>query len=47
MTDLMDQMVKDYSTQNNVTQKNVFEVALVEFFRKHGYANEINTLLGV
>ena len=47
MTDLMDQMVKDYSTQNNVTQKNVFEVALVEFFRKHGYSNEINTLLGI
>ena len=47
MTDLMDQMVKDYSVQNNVSQKGVFEVALVEFFRKHGYEREINTLLGV
>lgn len=47
MTDLMDQMVKDYSVQNNVSQKGVFEVALVEFFRKHGYDREINTLLGV
>lgn len=47
MTDLMDQMVKDYSAQNNVTQKGVFEVALVEFFRKHGYGREINILLGV
>jgi hypothetical protein len=47
MTDLMGQLVKDYSVQNNVTQKNLFEVALVEFFRKHGYVREINTLLGV
>lgn len=47
MTDLMDQMVKDYSIQNNVSQKVIFTVALVEFFRKHGFANEINTLLGV
>lgn len=47
MTDLMDQMVKDYSVQNNVTQKVIFTVALVEFFRKYGFANEINTLLGV
>lgn len=47
MTDLMDQLVKDYSAQNNVSQKMVFEVALVEFFRKHGYTSEINTLLGV
>ncbi len=47
MTDLMDQMVKDYSVQNNVSQKVIFTVALVEFFRKHGFADEINTLLGV
>lgn len=47
MTDLMDQMVKDYSIQNNVSQKVIFTVALVEFFRKHGFAREINTLLGV
>jgi len=47
MTDLMDQMVKDYSVQNNVSQKVIFTVALVEFFRKHGFLNEINTLLGV
>ena len=47
MTDLMGQMVKDFSVQNNASQKGVFEVALVEFFRKHGYEREINTLLGV
>jgi hypothetical protein len=47
MTDLMDQMVKDYIIQSNVSQKNIFEVALVGFFRKHGFASEINTLLGV
>ena len=47
MTDLMGQMVKDYSIQNNVSQKIVFEVAMVEFFRKHGFVREINTLLGV
>jgi len=47
ITDLMDQIVKDYSLRNNVSQKDIFNVALVEFFRKHGFALEINTLLGV
>jgi hypothetical protein len=45
MTNTLDQMVRDFSKEKNVNQREVFEVALIEFFQKYGYAREVETLL--
>jgi hypothetical protein len=45
MTNTLDQMVRDFSKEKNVNQREIFEVALIEFFQKYGYAREVETLL--
>lgn len=45
MTNTLDQMVRDFSKEKNINQREIFEVALIEFFQKYGYAKEIETLL--
>jgi hypothetical protein len=42
----LDQLVKEYSQERNISQKDIFEVALVDFFRKYGYREEIGALMG-
>jgi hypothetical protein len=44
MSHLLDQLARDYSREKHVSQREVFEVALIEFFQKHGYHNEIKRL---
>lgn len=46
MTNQLDQMVRDFSKENNISQRELFEVALVEFFQKYGYRQELEILLG-
>lgn len=45
MTNTLDQMVRDFSKEKNVNQREIFEVALIEFFQKYGYSREVETLL--
>jgi hypothetical protein len=45
MMNQLDQMVRDYSREKNVSQRDLFEVALIEFFRKYGYEREVENLL--
>ncbi|WP_432354606.1 hypothetical protein [Sporosarcina sp. A2] len=45
MTNTLDQMVRDFSKEKNINQREIFEVALIEFFQKYGYAREVGTLL--
>jgi len=45
MTNTLDQMVRDFSKEKNVNQREIFEVALIEFFQKYGYSRELETLL--
>lgn len=45
MTNTLDQMVRDFSKEKNINQREVFEVALIEFFQKYGYEREVETLL--
>jgi hypothetical protein len=42
----LDQLVREFSREKNISQREVFEVALVHFFKNYGYAKEINTLTG-
>jgi hypothetical protein len=41
----MDQLIREYSKMKNVSQKDVVEVALIEFFKKYGFRNEVSTLI--
>lgn len=38
-------LLEDYSTEFNVTQRDIIEIALAEFFKKYGYENQLNTIL--
>lgn len=46
MTNLLDQMVRDFSREKNISQREIFECALIEFFRRYGYEREVEQLLG-
>ncbi len=46
MTNTLDQLVREYSREKNISQRDIFAVALIEFFRRYGYEREIDTLLG-
>lgn len=46
MMNTLDQLVVDFSREKNISQREIFEVALIEFFRKYGYEYEIESLLG-
>lgn len=41
----LDMMVRNFSKEKNISQREVFEVALVEFFQRYGYAHEVRRLL--
>ena len=45
MINHLDQLVRDFSKEKNISQRELFEVALVEFFQKYGYKDEIETLI--
>ncbi|SMB82634.1 hypothetical protein SAMN00017405_0946 [Desulfonispora thiosulfatigenes DSM 11270] len=45
MTNPLDQMVRDFSKEKNINQREIFEVALIEFFQKYGYERETHALL--
>lgn len=44
MSHLLSELVKEYSKEKNISQREIFEVAIVEFLMKYGYANEVNAL---
>lgn len=43
---LLDQLAKQFSIEKNVSQRDVFEIALIEFFQKYGYSAEMKKMLG-
>lgn len=45
MSNQLDQMVRDYSSEKKIAQRDLFEVALVRFFLEFGYEREVTTLL--
>ncbi|WP_126428799.1 hypothetical protein [Brevibacillus marinus] len=46
MMNTLRDLVVEYSREKNISQREIFEVALIEFFRKYGYEREVETLLG-
>lgn len=45
MMSTLDQLVIDYANEFNISQRNLFEVALIDFFRRYGYKQEIDRYL--
>lgn len=45
MSNQIDQMVRDFSEDKNISQRDIFEVALIEFFKKYGYDKEVKIML--
>jgi len=41
----LDGLVQDYSREFNISQKDIFQIALVEFFKKYGYHNAVKAVL--
>lgn len=46
MPNTLDNLVREYSREKNISQRDIFQVALIDFFRRYGYEREIDTLLG-
>jgi hypothetical protein len=46
MSEVVIRLMKEFCKSKNVKQKEVLEVALVEFFKRYGYQREIDKLLG-
>lgn len=38
-------LVTEYAEEHNMAQRDIFEVALVDFFRKYGYSKEVDRVL--
>ena len=45
MMNTLEQLVVDFSREKNISQRDLFEVALLEFFKKYGYEQEVERLL--
>jgi len=41
MANILDVLVRDYSIERNICQREIFEIALIEFFKKYGYRDKI------
>ena len=45
ISDALEDVVNTFSKEKNLKQKEIFEVALIQFFRRYGYKEEVNRLL--
>lgn len=43
----LDQIIRDFSQEKNISQKEMFQIAMIEFFKKYGYKREIEALIAV
>ena len=45
MSDLLGRLLEDFSETKNLRQKEIVETALIEYFQKYGYKEEVKLLL--
>lgn len=45
MINTLGNLVSEFAKENNMSQRDLFEVALIDFFRKYGYEKEVVQLL--
>jgi len=44
MSHSLSELVKEFSAEKNISQREIFEVAIIEFLKKYGYEDEVNAL---
>lgn len=44
MSHNLSELIKEFSKEKNISQREIFEVAIIEFLKKYGYDSEVNTL---
>jgi thermostable 8-oxoguanine DNA glycosylase len=47
MSNSLERLIKEFSEDNNISQKEIVEVAIVEFLKKYGYASQVKEVLKV
>lgn len=45
ITTSLDELIRSFCREKKISQKQVFEIALIEFLQKYGYENELSTIL--
>ena len=45
MANVLDEMTRRFSKERSISQREIIEVALIEFFQKYGQRNEIEDCL--
>ena len=45
MANVLDELARRYSSERNISQREMFEVALIEFLMKYGYRDEVEEFL--
>lgn len=43
----LDLLIREYSTEKNLSQKDMFQIAMIEFLKKYGYKREVEALIGL
>lgn len=46
MVHSLGQLAQDFADEKNIFQRDLFEVALIDFFKKYGYEHEVEQMLG-
>ncbi|WP_238882320.1 hypothetical protein [Clostridium sp. YIM B02551] len=41
----LDLLIREYSTEKNISQKDMFQIAMIEFLKKYGYKREVGALI--
>ena len=47
MTNTVDHLIRDFSKERKISQKEIIEIAVVEFLKQYGYADQVKTVLHV
>jgi hypothetical protein len=42
----LDMLIREYSTEKNISQKEMFQIAMIEFLKRYGYGREVESLIG-
>ena len=45
MASPLDQLIREFSREKNVSQRDIFAVALIQFFHRYGFEREVESLL--
>jgi len=45
MANVLDELARRFSQERNISQREMFEVALIEFFQRYGYRDEVEKYL--